>query len=216
MPAHDLYALLGIPPDADLGTIKRAYRDLVFAAHPDTGQPPDPARFNDVLHAYQVLSDDDRRRSYDQAIRKAAGASRLARRPIIRETVDVPEGFASAAPSIGEFLDHVAQNFFGFHQKSHGPSRTLAVEIILNHDEARFGCRIPFELPHFRTCPRCDGVGDLGWSICQLCHGWGGVEAKAAFALDIPPIAQSEASYRIGLDNFGIENLTLDVTVRVA
>jgi len=100
MLTHDLYAILGVAPDADLGTIKRAYRGSVFAAHPDTGQPPDPARFNDVRHAYQVLSDDDRRRSYDQAIQEAAGASRLARRPIVRETVDVPEGFASAAPWI--------------------------------------------------------------------------------------------------------------------
>lgn len=216
MPTHDLYAVLGVAPDADLGTIKRAYRGLVFAAHPDTGQPPDPARFNDVLHAYQVLSDDDRRRSYDQAIQEAAGASRLSRRPIVREAVDIPEDFGSAAPSIGEFLDHVAQNFFGFHQKSHGPSRVLGVEIILNHDEARFGCRIPFELPRFRSCPRCDGAGDLGWSVCDLCHGWGGVETKAAFALDIPPMAQSEASYRIGLGDFGIENLALDVTIRVA
>jgi len=63
MPTNDLYAILGIPPDAGLGTIKRAYRYLVFAAHPDTGRRPDPARFNDVLRAYQVLSDGDRRRS---------------------------------------------------------------------------------------------------------------------------------------------------------
>jgi curved DNA-binding protein CbpA len=128
VPTHDLYAILGIPPDANLATIKRAYRDSVFTARPDTGRPPNPARFNDVLHAYQVLSDGDRRRSYNQAIRRAARDSQLARRPIIRETVDVPEGFASAAPSIGEFLDHVAQNFFGFHRKSHGLRHSLGVD----------------------------------------------------------------------------------------
>jgi hypothetical protein len=56
----------------------------------------------------------------------------------------------------------------------------------------------------------------LGLEYLSALSRMGGVEARAAFVLDIPPIAQSAASYRIGLDNFGIENLTFDITVRVA
>ena len=66
--ATDLYALLGVPWDADAETIKKAYRRRARALHPDRnpGDPDADAKFTAVHEAYEVLSDTARRREYDQ------------------------------------------------------------------------------------------------------------------------------------------------------
>ena len=60
----DLYAALGIPPDADADTIKRAYRNAARKAHPDAGG--DRKRFDLIILARDTLTDDARRARYDE------------------------------------------------------------------------------------------------------------------------------------------------------
>lgn len=62
----DLYALLGVRPDATAAEITRAYRRLVRALHPDTGPGRDPDALARVLAAYQVLGDARLRADYDE------------------------------------------------------------------------------------------------------------------------------------------------------
>jgi len=54
---RDLYAVLGIDAGADLPTIKRAYRRLVFSIHPDVGAAPDRKRYLEIHEAYEILTD---------------------------------------------------------------------------------------------------------------------------------------------------------------
>src|ERR671915_2411719 len=63
----DLYVILGLPHGATESDIKRAYRRLARRFHPDInpGDREAAARFRDVLSAYEVLTDPDRRRRYD-------------------------------------------------------------------------------------------------------------------------------------------------------
>jgi curved DNA-binding protein len=66
--ADDLYAVLGVPKNADTGTIKKAYRKLAGKLHPDKN-PGDKAietRFKQVNHAYDVLGDTKKRKLYDE------------------------------------------------------------------------------------------------------------------------------------------------------
>lgn len=63
----DLYRILGIKKDADLATIKKAYKKLARQYHPDRNKAADAAeRFQKIKHAYDVLSDPEDRRMYDQ------------------------------------------------------------------------------------------------------------------------------------------------------
>src|ERR1700712_5734455 len=64
----DYYAALGVAKDASAAEIKKAYRKLARELHPDKN-PDDAkaeARFKDVSEAYDVLSDDGRRKEYDE------------------------------------------------------------------------------------------------------------------------------------------------------
>jgi curved DNA-binding protein CbpA len=63
---RDPYAVLGITPDATTAEITTAYRARVRGLHPDTHQPGDPQMLADVLAAYQVLRDPERRATHDR------------------------------------------------------------------------------------------------------------------------------------------------------
>lgn len=63
---RDPYEVLGVPHEATHAEITTAYRVLLRRLHPDTrDQPADPARLAEVLAAYAVLRDPERRASYD-------------------------------------------------------------------------------------------------------------------------------------------------------
>jgi molecular chaperone DnaJ len=67
---QDLYQLLGLPREASAEDIRRAHRKLVREYHPDAN-PEDPRaeeRFKEIQQAYEVLSDDDKRREYDKTL----------------------------------------------------------------------------------------------------------------------------------------------------
>ena len=65
--AQDPYELLGVPRTADEGQVKKAFRRLARELHPDVSQDPDAeAKFKEVAEAYEILSDPERRATYDR------------------------------------------------------------------------------------------------------------------------------------------------------
>lgn len=60
----DLYAILGVPLEASVADIRKAYRKMAKSAHPDAGGSPD--RFALVKLAHDVLTDPERRKTYDE------------------------------------------------------------------------------------------------------------------------------------------------------
>lgn len=67
MEFKDYYDILGVDPDADQETIRRAYRKLARKYHPDVSNESDAeTRFKDVSEAYEVLKDPEKREAFDQ------------------------------------------------------------------------------------------------------------------------------------------------------
>src|SRR5512146_235285 len=68
MAARDYYEVLGVKRNASEGEIKKAYRRLARKFHPDVnpGDKRAVERFKEVQEAYEVLSDADKRKTYDR------------------------------------------------------------------------------------------------------------------------------------------------------
>jgi curved DNA-binding protein CbpA len=84
----DLYAVLGLPPQATQEQIRRAYRTLMRRHHPDTRRPGDPSdsaasntTLQQAIDAYTVLGDPVRRASYDQHTNRHSSTPTLVRPP---------------------------------------------------------------------------------------------------------------------------------------
>jgi molecular chaperone DnaJ len=64
---RDYYDVLGVPRDASIEDIKKAFRKLAFQYHPDRNANDGAAeKFKEVNEAYEVLSDADKRAAYDR------------------------------------------------------------------------------------------------------------------------------------------------------
>lgn len=64
---EDYYEILGVPRDASERQIKKAFHKLAMKYHPDRNKSPNAeAKFREIAEAYETLSDDKRRREYDQ------------------------------------------------------------------------------------------------------------------------------------------------------
>lgn len=75
--SHDYYELLGVPPDAGPGEIRRAYHRRAQELHPDaSGDGSTAGRFHEATVAYETLCDPLRRRRYDEARARAEQAER--------------------------------------------------------------------------------------------------------------------------------------------
>ena len=74
MKYKDYYAVLGVPRDADLDQIKKAYRKLARQFHPDVSKEPNAeAQFKEAGEAYATLKDAEKRAAYDQLGKRAEG-----------------------------------------------------------------------------------------------------------------------------------------------
>ncbi len=74
-PFMDYYKILGVPRDADEEQIKRAYRKKAKQYHPDLnpGNAEAEAKFKDIVEAYEVLGNAEKRREYDARQERTAG-----------------------------------------------------------------------------------------------------------------------------------------------
>src|SRR4051812_42959422 len=164
---QDYYQLLGVERGATEETIKKAFRRLARELHPDVSDAPDAQeRFRQVAEAYEVLSDPERRATYDRY--GHAGLRGGGFRPTEFDLGNLSDVFAAF---FGEGL-------FGggtsARRASRGGDAGVGVEITLA--EALTGVTRAVSLSVARSCETCDGSGAApGTSIstCDQCGGAG-------------------------------------------
>jgi molecular chaperone DnaJ len=164
---RDYYELLGVDRNAGEDDIKRAFRRLARQLHPDVSQEPDAEhRFREVVEAYEVLSNSERRQLYDRF--GHAGLKSGGFRPTTFDLGDLSDLFSAF---FGDDLFGV-----GGRGRSRGADIAARVEIDLA-DAARGTTReVPFQVAV--PCGRCEGSGaepGTSTSTCPTCSGNGRV-----------------------------------------
>jgi len=163
----DYYAALGVPKDAKAADIKKAYRKLAAELHPDRN-PGGEERFKEVSEAYDVLSDETRRREYDEARSLFGGGGQRG----------FPGGGFDAGDLFGGGLGDVFSNLFGGGSRRPAPRRgaDLETSATLAFGDAFRGATVPLRLTTTGACSTCRGSGAApGTSphTCPVCHGQG-------------------------------------------
>ena len=171
---RDPYEVLGVARDADDREIKRTFRRLARELHPDVNRhdPEAEEKFKEAAEAYEILSDAERRATYDRY-----GFEGLDSR-----------GFASQAHGFGSFAD-IFDAFFGGGDPfgaafGRGGGRIqggdAAVEVEISLAEAARGTNVEVAYELVDTCEHCRGNGaEPGTPIetCAQCGGAGRVRA---------------------------------------
>ena len=174
---RDYYEVLGVSKSATPDEIKKAYRKLTKENHPDL-HPGDKAceeRFKEANEAYEVLSDEDKRKKYDQYGHAA---------------FDPNAGFGGGFGDFGGFGgfgDIFGDLFGGFGGFGGSSSRnpnaprkgdSLRATANISFEEAAFGCKKEVTVARVEQCPDCKGTGCAPGTtpeICPDCKGTGSV-----------------------------------------
>lgn len=168
---RDYYELLGVSRDASDADIKRAFRTLAREVHPDVSDAPDAEqRFKEVVEAYEVLSDPERRATYDRFGR--AGLRRGGFEPVF--------DFGSLSDVFAAFFGEDLLGGAGAAaQRSRRGSDVQAV-IAIGLEEAFTGVTVKAPVEVAEPCERCGATGaEPGTSVrrCPTCSGMGVVRS---------------------------------------
>jgi molecular chaperone DnaJ len=168
----DAYELLGVPRNADDTQIKKAFRKLARELHPDVN--PDDAgaeqRFKEVAEAYEILSDPERRATYDRYGYEG-----------LRSGGYAPTDFG-AFGSLSDILDaffggaEAGGGFFGGGRAGPAAGGDVAATLTIDLADAARGTTAQLRYEAVGRCPHCHGNGaEPGTPItsCDRCGGSG-------------------------------------------
>lgn len=167
---RDYYEVLGVDKNADAAKIKSAYRKLAKKYHPDVnpGDQEAEKKFKEASEAYAVLSDDEKRRQYDQyghaAFDGSAGAG----------------GFDFNGADFGDIFGDIFGDLFGGggrrSGRSQGPMKgsNLRKSVRITFEEAVFGCEKELDVILKDSCPTCKGTGAKPGTSPETCPKCGG------------------------------------------
>jgi molecular chaperone DnaJ len=164
---RDYYETLGISRNASNEEIKRAFRKLAFQYHPDHNSDDGAEEsFKEINEAYEVLSDEQKRNSYDRYGR------------VIDSDLGGFDGFSFGG--LGDIFDA----FFGgatTATRGRSPQRgsDLQAKISLTFEEACFGTEKEIEILRIENCSLCHGIGakpGTNPQKCDSCNGNGQVK----------------------------------------
>jgi molecular chaperone DnaJ len=194
----DFYAVLGVAKSASTDEIKKAYRKLARELHPDRnpGNTEAEDRFKAVSEAYDVLSDPDKRKEYDEmrqlfgsgafrrGTRPGAGGASFDMSDLLGDMAGGPAGADRRFGGAG-FSDLFTSIFSGGRgaptRRGPGRGRDVEAEVVLDFRDAVNGATLPLTLRAPGVCDTCHGSGAKPGTqprTCPVCHGAGVVTSN--------------------------------------
>jgi molecular chaperone DnaJ len=225
METRNYYLVLGVDPLESTHGIRSAFRELVQRYHPDRAGSRAMPFFQDIVEAYRVLSDPERRSSYDAGLRDA-GVRASSPRPPLTPASPRPEplapapislfrDFAVRRPGLDEVASRFRRSFTHPDQPKSQRPEPLRLEVLLPPDRAARGGLLALTVPVFYPCRSCHGSGAIGPFPCRPCGGQGMVEHEERVQLSVPGHLRDGAVFALPLRGLGIHGLFLQLMFRV-
>ena len=211
----DYYVVLGVSKGANLNKIKKAYRTVVKKYHPDiTHTQEGKKRFLEIREAYETLSDEIKRRQYDEGLEKQGSPLRVMRVPEIinSRTSRLKEWEDLFSSTVDEFFEGFLPGFFNL-ERGGIRGKDLYFEAMISPEEAARGGLYPINIPVLEPCPNCRKSGFFENFFCPICKGYGRVYSERKFSLSMPPNVTHGTEVRISLDDIGLKNVHLNVVI---
>jgi molecular chaperone DnaJ len=195
MAGKDYYQSLGVKRGATEKEIKQAYRRLARKYHPDLN-PNDKsaeAKFKEINAAYEVLSDAEKRKKYDQYGDQWEYADQFAKsggRKNVRR--DFSRGGTTFEYGDVSDLGDIFSDLFGGPdvgpRTRRGPQRGQDAEstVEVSLEEAYQGSKRIMQLQTEELCSACGGTGRVGNRVCTICNGAGGKVTSKRLEVKIP------------------------------
>ena len=190
---RDYYEVLGVSPTASKDEIKKAYRKLALQFHPDKNPDNKDAEehFKEVNEAYEVLSNDDKRRRYDQFGHAGVGSSAASGGggQYGGGATDLNDIFSAFNDMFSGGKTRAGGAPFGFEEVFGGgggrrgrassgiPGTDLKIRLKLTLEEIAKGVEKTLKIKKQVICQECKGSGSKSGATenCQTCHGTGEV-----------------------------------------
>lgn len=180
----DYYKVLGVTKGASPDEIKKSYRKLARKYHPDANKGDSSAeeRFKEISEAYNVLSDDKRRKEYDEARSLFGGGVRMpgsAGGGYNFDLGDLFGGSSGGGSSTGGRLGDILGGVFGGRSTTQPRPRRGAdveTEASLSFSDAIDGATVSLHLAGEGPCQVCKGTGAKAGTVprvCPTCEGTG-------------------------------------------
>jgi DnaJ-class molecular chaperone len=213
----DYYIVLGVSRKANLNKIKKAYRTVIKQHHPDVARSSESTeRFLEIREAYETLSNEAKRKSYDEQLQEGRPRMSLSRAP---ESIETRRAFFDEQERrFSSFTDDFLEGFLpGFFDRDKGRIKTknLYYEAILSPSEAAEGGLFPVKVPVLEPCPICCKSGFFEGFFCPACSGCGRVSAERQFSLSIPPRVKHGTRIRLSMEDIGLSGVCLHVQVLI-
>ena len=179
MEKRDYYEVLGVSKSADATEIKKAYRKLALKYHPDKnpGDKEAEEKFKEAAEAYDVLSNEEKRRRYDQFGHAGVGG---AGQGGLGGGMSMDDIFSQFGDIFGSFGGFSGFGGFGGGRSARRVNRgtNLRVKVKMNLQEIATGIEKKIKVKKYVACQHCNGTGakdGKSYSTCSTCKGSGQV-----------------------------------------
>lgn len=218
MEYKDYYKILGVDKKADEKEIRQAYRKLARKYHPDLNPNNKAAeeKFKEINEAYEVLSDKEKRKKYDEF--GAAWSQGFSGRKTppgwqqgqVFDFGDLGSIFGGQSEGFSDFFNALfgrksaftrgsgATWKYGFEtQAPPANGKDMEFEIELSVEEAIRGTTRLIEITKETACASCGGTGVAGNSLCSACRGQGVVYSPRRLEITVPPGVREGSKIRM-------------------
>lgn len=182
---RDYYEVLGVDKNASDAEIKSAFRKKAKEFHPDLNKddPTAADKFKEAQEAYEVLSDESKRKMYDQYGHAGVDSGAAG------GYGGYSGGFNASDFDFGDIFDTIFGaggggfgGFSGFGGNSSSSRASRGSDVLMRMDldfeEAIYGCEKKFSLDVVEDCDECHGNGGFDREECKTCHGSGTITSQ--------------------------------------